>query len=114
MPSKAAICGTSCAENVPPASGITSTTPTSMLPGVTHPSARLPFFPDVSIAKRSMRFGCQTKKSKAITTEGTEEHVAKLVSSSVGAVYQFQQYASGALRMHEDVAMTAGSDFDLF
>src|SRR5438093_9623522 len=49
----AAICGTSCAENVPPASATTSSA--SQAPSGSHPAnAMLPCFPEVSAASRSM------------------------------------------------------------
>src|SRR4029077_15278834 len=51
--SSAAICGTSCAENAPPASAVT---PISVqIPPVSHSaSAMLPCLPEVSVARRSI------------------------------------------------------------
>src|ERR1700733_2258120 len=60
LASKAAICGTSSAENVPPESAATSMT-SQASPGPHCASAMLPCFPEVSTARRSMNENCDAQ-----------------------------------------------------
>src|SRR5215469_13044870 len=83
--SKAEICGTSCAEKVPPSSGTRSRVSGSPRPNRT--SAMLPWFPEVS---------------------------APRISISVSRLDQFEQHASGARGMDKNVIVATGPGLDLF
>src|SRR5271165_206119 len=105
LASRVAICGTNCAENVPPASGATSTTAASCRScSPARARATVPFVPEVSVTRRSMPLF-----SLPVPCESAKIRLQPRLS-----LHQFQQHPARAGGMHEHVHVPARAGFDLF